>query len=126
MAVILIVEDEEQIRVLVESYLQEQGHHTLSASTIAEALAVLDRTEDIDVLFADIILKGDVEAGIELAKQAVERRPRLKVVYATGQGVTDRIAALFVQNSALLPKPYTVEQLQTTLTVHFGIEPRAP
>jgi DNA-binding NtrC family response regulator len=126
MAVILIVEDEEQIRVLVESYLQEQGHHTLSASTIAEALAVLDRTEDIDVLFADIILKGDLEAGIELAKQAVERRPRLKVVYATGQGVTDGMTALFVENSALLPKPYTVEQLQTTLTVHFGIKPRAP
>jgi hypothetical protein len=28
------------------------------------------------------------------------------------------------ENSALLPKPYTVEQLQTTLTLHFGIKPK--
>ena len=37
MAVILIVEDEEQVRVLVDSFLQAEGNKTLSAATIEQA-----------------------------------------------------------------------------------------
>jgi CheY-like chemotaxis protein len=41
MAVILIVEDEEQVRVLADSFLQAEGNKTLSAATIAQALALI-------------------------------------------------------------------------------------
>ncbi len=126
MAVVLIVEDEEQVRVLAESYLQEQGHQTVSAATAEEALAALDVTEHVDLLFTDIGLHGDLHAGLELAKQAVERRPELKVLYTTGQGVTDGMMAMFVKGSAVLPKPYTVDQLQRSLEIHFGIASAAP
>jgi DNA-binding NtrC family response regulator len=121
MAVVLIVEDDEQVRVLAESYLQEQGHQTLSAATADEALAALEVTECVDLLFTDIGLHGDIHAGLELAKQIVERRPELKVLYTTGQGVTDGLMALFVKDSAVLPKPYTVDQLQGMLVNRFGI-----
>jgi DNA-binding NtrC family response regulator len=123
MALVLIVEDEEQVRVLSESYLREQGHRTLSASTTEEALAVLDVADGVDVLFTDLGLKGDIQGGLVLAKQALERRPALKVLYVTGQSVTDGMKARMVEGSALLPKPYTVDQLQTALVVHFGIRP---
>lgn len=126
MAVVLVVEDEEQVRVLAESYLQEQGHQTVSAATADEALAVLDVTERADLLFTDIGLRGELHAGLDLAKQAVQRRPELKVLYTTGRGVTDGMIAMFVQGSALLPKPYTVDQLQRSLAIHFSIEPAAP
>jgi hypothetical protein len=42
MARVLLVEYEEQVRVLAESYLREQGHSTLCAATSVEALAALD------------------------------------------------------------------------------------
>jgi DNA-binding NtrC family response regulator len=122
MVAILIVEDEEQVRVLAESYLREQGHETFSAATKDQALAVLDVAR-IDLLFVDIGLYEDREIGLDLAKQAVERNPELKVLYTTGQTVTDGMKALFVQNSALLTKPYTVEQLQTILVVRLNIKP---
>ncbi|HTZ04060.1 MAG TPA: response regulator [Xanthobacteraceae bacterium] len=122
MAVVLIVEDEEQVRVLAESYLQEQGHETVSAATADEALAALDAADRIDLLFTDIGLHGDIHAGIDLAKRAIERRPGLKVLYTTGQSVTDGMQALFVEGSAVLPKPYTVDQLQNSLAKGFGIE----
>jgi DNA-binding NtrC family response regulator len=122
MVAILIVEDEEQVRVLAESYLREQGHETFSAATKDQALAVLDVAE-IDLLFVDIGLYEDREIGLDLAKVAVERNPELKVLYTTGQTVTDGMKALFVQNSALLTKPYTVEQLQTILVVRMNIKP---
>jgi DNA-binding NtrC family response regulator len=124
MAIVLIAEDETQVLVLAESYLQEQGHQTLSASTAAEALAIIESTEDVDVLFTDIGLKGDLEAGLELASKAIEQRPDLKVLYTTGQNVTDGMKALFVKGAAMLVKPYTVEQLLTSFSVHFGIGPR--
>jgi DNA-binding NtrC family response regulator len=123
MATILIVEDEEQVRVLAESYLQEQGHQTVSAATVEEALAVFDVVERIDVLFTDIVLKGDVHGGLELAKKAVAGQPELRVLYATGQAITDGMKAMMVPGSAVLEKPYTVEQLQTSLSVHFSIGP---
>jgi DNA-binding NtrC family response regulator len=122
MAAILIVEDEEQVRVLAESYLREQGHETFSAATRDQALAVLE-TAEIDLLFVDVGLYEHREGGLDLAKQAVERNPDLKVLYTTGQTVTDGMKALFVQNAALLTKPYTVEQLQTILVVRLNIKP---
>jgi CheY-like chemotaxis protein len=123
MAAILIVEDETQVRVLSESYLQNQGHETLSAANLDEALALLEASRDIDLLFTDIGLQGDIQAGLTLALRATERRPALRVLYTTGLSVTDGMKAQFVEKSALLPKPYTVDQLQTVLTVNFGIKP---
>ena len=109
--------------MLAESYLREQGHLTLSASTMEQALTLLDVTEGIDLLFVDVGLWEDRNIGLDLATQAILRKPNLKVLYTTGQSVTDGMRALFVEGSALLQKPYTVEQLQTILTVSFGIKP---
>jgi len=122
MATILVAESEEQVRVLAQSYLREQGHETLSAATKEEALAVFGGTK-IDVLFVDVGLNEDFLAGLEVAKEAVERFPELKVLYTTAQAVTDGMKALFVEKCALLPKPYTVDQLATILTIKFGIKP---
>ena len=76
-------------------------------------------------MFTDIGLHGDLAAGLELAKQAVDRRPGLKVLYTTGQGVTDGMTAMFVKASAALPKPYTVDQLQRSLADNFSIHSTA-
>ena len=80
MATVLIVEDQAQILVLVQSFLEEQGHKTLSAATADEALAILTGSEAVDALFVDIILNGDTQAGLELAKRAVEPRRALLLV----------------------------------------------
>jgi len=126
LARILIVEDEEQVRVLAESYLREQGHETLSAATREQALALLEVAKGVDLLFVDVGLYEDRSVGLDLAKEAVLRTPDLKVLYTTGQTVTDGMKALLVEGSALLPKPYTVDQLQAIMTINFGIKPAPP
>ena len=122
MAVVLVVEDEEQVRVLAESYLEEHGHQVLSAGTAAGALAILHRSPAVDLLFTDLDLKGDIHAGIELAKAAVKLRPRLRVLYTTGRAITDGMKARFVPGSTMLAKPYTVEELRSTLSTNFQID----
>ena len=123
MATVLLVEGDDQVRVLAESYLEEQGHKVLSAGTPAGALALLDKSE-ADLLFTDVDLKDEIAAGIDLAQEAAKRKPNLKVLYTTDRSLTDGMKARFVKSSAFLAKPYTVEQLLTTLTVHFRISPR--
>jgi hypothetical protein len=73
-----------------------------------EALALLDKDGPIDVLFTDIGLKGDIHAGLELAKEAREQRPDLKVLYTTvfpkswpdGRGQRVRIIGEWLQTEA--------------------------
>ncbi len=124
MAIVLLVEDEEQVRVLAESYLEEQGHQVLSAGTPQGAIALLEKAPHLDVLFTDLELNGDGDAGIEVARKATGRWPHLKVLYTTGRDLTDGMSVRFVENSAFLPKPYTVDELLTTLRLHFKIDPQ--
>jgi DNA-binding NtrC family response regulator len=116
MAIILVVENQEQVRVLAESVLQGSGHQTLSAASVDQALALLRAEQSIEFLFTDINLADDVEAGLvhpglELAQQALRLRPALRVLYTTGAGVTDGMKALFVEGSDFLAKPYDINQL---------------
>jgi DNA-binding NtrC family response regulator len=94
MAVVLIVEDETQVRMLAESILQETGHETRSAGTTAEALAILETDEKIDLLFTDITLMDEQEAGLGLGQVTIKKRPGLPVLYTTGRGITDGMVAL--------------------------------
>jgi len=123
MAIVLLVEDDDQVRVVLESYLEELGHKVLSAGTPKEALVLFKTIPRIDLLFTDIDLAGDREAGLNLTRVAVERWPNLRVLYTSGRGVNDGMQVRFVKGSAYLQKPYTVDQLRRALREHFQIEP---
>ncbi|HXP97519.1 MAG TPA: response regulator [Telmatospirillum sp.] len=115
MAMILIVEDDAFIRELAEMTIQDWGYDTLSASDAEEALIFLRSGRPIDVLFTDIYLKTAVLGGCELAHQAIALRPDLRVLYTTGNYVTDEIKSLFVEGMNCLRKPYTPDHLQLSL-----------
>ena len=116
MAVVLIVEDEEQVRVLAEAIIRELGHQTLTAGTAEQALAVVGERSDLDLLFTDIGLQQDTEAGLQLARDVTARRPGLPVLYTTGQGITDGMRAMFAEPFGFVPKPYTPDDLKTALS----------
>jgi CheY-like chemotaxis protein len=88
---VLLVEDEPTVRELAESIVEDSGYRTLSAATAREAIALLEQDQPIDLLFTDINLPDgpDAKDGLELAQQAVELRPCLRVIYTTGGGRTD-------------------------------------
>jgi CheY-like chemotaxis protein len=115
MAVILVVEDDVFIREIAEMMIQDWGHRTLSAGDVDEALSLLRSPQHIDALFTDIYLKTAVLGGCELAHQAIALRPKLRVLYTTGNSVTDKMKALFVGGTHFLGKPYTQHQLQDSV-----------
>ena len=111
MALVLIVEDDDQVRVLAEGILRDSGHTTLSASTFDQAVALLEGAERVDLIFTDIGLQSDIQAGLTLAQEAIKRKVDAPVLYTTGQGLTDGMQAMFVERFGFLAKPYTPEQL---------------
>jgi PAS domain S-box-containing protein len=80
---ILVVEDEEALRAYAIESLSELGYRVLSAPTGTAALELLDQGYDIDLLFTDVVLPGEL-TGRQLANEAVRRRPGLKVLFTTG------------------------------------------
>ena len=117
MASVLVIEDDEQVRVLTESVLQEAGHTVVAAIGAEGAKALLETDKQIDLLFIDLNLGGDPEAGLKLAQSAQDQRPKLAYLYTTGSAVNAGMKALFVKPFLFLPKPYTMEQL--TKSVEF-------
>jgi CheY-like chemotaxis protein len=115
MAVILIVEDDAFIRELAEMIIQGWGHDTLSAGDVDEALSILRSPQRIDVLFTDIYLKKAILGGCDLARQAIKLRPKLRVLYTTGNFVTESIKSLLIEGAQCLRKPYTERQLQNAI-----------
>ena len=115
MAVILVVEDDALIRMCAELMIQDAGHTTLTASDVDEALAFLRSSQHIDALMTDIRLKTAVDGGYELARQGLQLRPKLRVLYATGSFITDKIRAVCVNGAHFIQKPYTEEQLRRSV-----------
>ena len=115
MAVVLIVEDDVYIREIAELMIQGWGHQTLTASDGDEALSILHSAQPIDALFTDIYLKSAVHGGCELAHQAIALRPKLRVLYTTGNSLTDKMKALLIDGTHFLRKPYTQYQLQNSV-----------
>jgi CheY-like chemotaxis protein len=120
MAVILVVEDDVFIRQIAEMMMQDWGHEVLSAGDPDEALAILRSGQHIDALFTDIYLKKSVLGGCALAHQATTLRPDLRVLYTTGNVVTEKMKALFVEGMQFLRKPYTENQLQDSVVALFA------
>jgi len=115
MAVILIVDDEVFIRGVAELMVQDLGHETLVAGGVDEALVHLQSPQPIDALFTDIRFKSNAHGGFELAKQAIELRPEMRVLYTTGNSMTETMKTLFVENAHFMQKPYTPGQLQNSM-----------
>jgi len=112
--VVLIVEDDIDVRVLAESIIGDGGYQTLSAASGREALALLEQGAAVALLLTDINLEPGPD-GIELARRAIEARPGLPVIYTTGGGQTDGMDALLVEGAIFLQKPYTRDQLLSAL-----------
>ncbi len=108
---IMVVDDEPDLLDLAKDYLEEVGYRVHTAARASEALAALQTGERIDLLFSDVVMPGGMN-GYDLAEQACERNPDLKVLLTSG--FTKKAAARngqahFAAN--LLSKPYVRDNL---------------
>ncbi|HYG90705.1 MAG TPA: response regulator [Azospirillum sp.] len=109
--VILVVDDEHDVRSVAVLTLQDLGYTVIEAETPGEALDILAGERPVDLLFTDVVMPGGV-TGLELARESVKRRPTLRVLYTSGyaDGVDDDGEAGELC-SEILRKPYRRREL---------------
>lgn len=112
--VVLVVDDDPDVLLVAATILGEQGYSVLEASGGAEAMDALRQRPDIAILFTDVVMPGDVD-GFELAHQARQLRPRLRVVYTSGYIEKIPWGEKGIGYGPLLPKPWNREQLLAML-----------
>jgi CheY-like chemotaxis protein len=102
---VLLVEDDELIRMNSTEMLAESGFAVVEAGNAAQALKVIE-ADRIDVLVTDLGLP-DMKGG-ELAVEALRRKPGLAIVFATGDSHLPEGAP---ESAVLLTKPYDEQQI---------------
>jgi CheY-like chemotaxis protein len=103
---ILIVEDDGLVRKYVVSQVRSLGYRTLTAGNAGEALALIDAGNEIDLLFTDVMMPGAIN-GRQLAVEALDRRPSLKVLYTSGSSDNAMVDVGNLDAGVLLlAKPY--------------------
>jgi PAS domain S-box-containing protein len=110
---ILVVEDREELREMVASFLGTLRYRVMEARDGAQALSMLEQGGKFDLLFTDIIMPGGIN-GTELAQYAQGLAPDMRVLYTTGY-VRDGEAAALGESAHILRKPYALSELATAV-----------
>jgi hemerythrin-like metal-binding protein/PAS domain S-box-containing protein len=105
---ILVVEDEPQLRELADHFLKMLNYNTVLAVNADDAIDVLKTDIDIDLLFSDIIMPGEIN-GYGLAEQAVLLKPKMKILLTSG--FTGSESKQNDYRGELLQKPYSKQGL---------------
>ncbi len=102
-ATVLVAEDDAEVREVAAEMLRDAGFRVLAAADGRQALALLERGEQVDVLFSDVVMPGGI-SGLDLARLARRMRPSIGVLLASGYAAeaVGRDAPEF----ELLAKPY--------------------
>ena len=97
---ILLVEDDEPLRMLTRRILENYGYHVQEAVSGRQALEIWQsRDAEIDLLLTDMVMPEGI-TGRELAEKLRVERPALKVVFTSGYG-----AGLAGKDTNLIRKP---------------------
>ena len=117
---ILIVDDEEVLRDVLDAVLRREGFDVVSASSGEEALSLLDG-EEIDLVILDIMLPGI--SGIDTLRSIRISNPHLPVIIITAfSSIDGAIEAMKYGAYHYIPKPFKNEEV--VITVNKALEQR--
>jgi DNA-binding NtrC family response regulator len=118
---ILIVDDEPNIRRVLEAVLVKEGHTVLTGENGRKGLDILSKDPNIDVLITDLIMP-DIN-GIELLAAAKELNPSMSVLMITAHGtIKSAVDAMKLGAFDYIPKPFDLDEIK--LVVRNALERR--
>jgi signal transduction histidine kinase/ActR/RegA family two-component response regulator len=119
---ILLVDDDQAVRLLTVEMLSELGHTVASAESGVAALAMLSTEAEFDLLLSDFAMP--VMNGAQLAAEAMKLRPQLPVLFMTGYADTTVLKSWTELGYRTLNKPFSSEELD--VSIRQTIKARAP
>ncbi len=120
---VLVVEDDAAIRRLSLERIEALGYRAIAAADAEEALAIIEKTPEIDALFTDIVMPGPM-SGLDLARRVRADRPEIAILLTSGFS-GDLISPNngFSSNFQLLSKPYRQNELAARLRILLSGRP---
>jgi len=110
----LIVDDEPDVLELAAALFRSIGYEVFTANNGLSALEILQRTNDVSVLFSDVMMPH--MTGVELAKQARKLRPEMKILLASGYPLPELKAKHSgIDQFTIMNKPYKLADLAKKL-----------
>ncbi len=118
---ILIVEDEVLIRFAIADYLRECGFKILEAGHAAEAIEFLQSDVEIDLVFSDVQMPGEMD-GFGLSKWIRANRPKLPVILTSGDFSKSAKAKELCESEPFFAKPYDVAKVVAHIRNTLGFK----
>jgi nitrogen-specific signal transduction histidine kinase/ActR/RegA family two-component response regulator len=107
---VLVIEDDESVRLLVMQVLEELGYQGLETADGRQAVPILESSRHLDLLISDVGLPG--LNGRQLAEIAREQRPDLPILFMTGYARQAADQAEFLGGGMeIISKPFDIDQL---------------
>jgi len=117
-ATILVVDDDDPVRVMLARLLRTHGFTVLQASHAAEARAILER-EQVDLVISDIVMPG--ESGMELRRAVLETRPDLPFILISGYSAEGPAEfAARTPRTMFVQKPFAADQFLRLVEATLG------
>ncbi len=123
---VLVVEDEDAVRLIVRRVLRDQGYAILEARDGNEALRICAQKGDaIDLVLSDVIMPG--MGGRELSRALAASRPTLPILFMSGYNDDGELAGSGADLGAgVLAKPFTSETLARQVREVLDRRPAKP
>ena len=113
---VLLVEDNPDVAVVAEDYLEQCGCTVVRADSAEKAIELLNTDKGIQLVFSDIVMPG--MNGLELARLVRDHHPGMGLILASGY--SDKATDAISEGFTLLNKPYSLPALQTALAQTCG------
>jgi two-component system, cell cycle sensor histidine kinase and response regulator CckA len=116
---ILLVEDEDAVRVIVSTVLRRQGYHVLEAATPTVAISIFARHNGaINMLLTDVVMPE--MSGPALAQRLIGLRPELRVLFISGYADVATQPQFGGPNVGFLSKPFQASALTARVAQLLG------
>ena len=122
---VLVVEDDDGTRLLLESRLRQAGHRVRVAASAPEAHAVMERAGTPEVLVTDMFMPGGSGLALVAALRADPVCADLPVVLLSGRALPADVEAGRTLRATYLTKPVSVPDLTAAVDAALGAAPAA-
>jgi two-component system response regulator (stage 0 sporulation protein F) len=109
---ILIVDDDDDVRAMITRALHELGYPSVEAENGAKALALLKEVKP-DIVILDYVMPG--MDGAEVAREIARIDPDLPIIFSTGHGALRALRNAAGDNISILEKPFALSELGALL-----------
>jgi CheY-like chemotaxis protein len=117
--VVLVVDDDSDVREATAGILASLGYHVVEASNGPAAISILASGEPVDLMLVDIGMPG--MSGVDAVRVAREQRPDLPVLFATGYADAVPFSNGDIDRNCLVGKPFRRDELFKRIQACMGM-----